>query len=282
MQRIPKTLACLAWPMLVGCAGPQNPSFAVTTTEAKAIIREMKRDPRALERPVIVAGGLFDAGFDVSEIAGALRRMTTGDDMIASATFMSLSTGSFDGCRDHLIRRVEDAFGTTGAQETIEVDVIGFSMGGLVARHASRPRTDGGTRLAIRRLFTISTPHRGARMAGGPTFDSRTIDMRAGSRFLAELDEALPTAEYDLYSYARLGDWIVGIQNTAPPGRTAWWVPTPPLSLAHLGAAGDPRILADIARRLRGESPLTTEPPAPLSRVADKTRNKASPQPAGT
>ena len=60
-------------------------------------------------------------------------------------------------------------------------------------------------------------------MAGGFTFGSRTIDMRAGSKFLAELDEALPSAEYDMYSYARLGDWIVGVENTAPPGRTAWW-----------------------------------------------------------
>ncbi len=282
MSRISITLAGLVWTVLVGCTGPQNPSFAVTTTEAKAVIREMQRDPRALDRPVIIAGGLFDAGFDVSRIAGTLRRMTTGDDMITTATFMSLTTGSFDGCRDHLIRKGEDAFGTTGTQETIEVDVIGFSMGGLVARHASRPRTDGGKRLAIRRLFTISTPHRGARMAGGPTFDSRTIDMRPGSRFLTELDKALPVAEYDMYSYARLGDWIVGVQNTAPPGRTAWWVPTPPLSLAHLGAASDPRILADIARRLRGESPLTTEPPAPPSQLSDKARNEASSPPAGT
>ncbi len=282
MSRLLITLAGLVWTVLVGCTGPQNPSFAVTTTEAKAVIREMKRDPRALDRPVIIASGLFDVGFDVSGLASTLRRMTTGDDMITTATFMGLATGSFDGCRDHLIRKVEDTFGTTGTQETIEVDVIGVSMGGLVARHASRPRTDGGKRLTIRRLFTISTPHRGARMAGGLTFGSRTIDMRAGSKFLAELDEALPVAEYDMYSYARLGDWIVGVENTAPPGRTAWWVPTPPLSMAHVGAADDPRILADIARRLRGELPLTTEPPTSPSQVPDKTRNEASPPPAGT
>ena len=282
MSRIVISLAGLAWAMLCGCAGPQNPSFPVTTTEARAAIREMKRDPRPLDRPLIIAGGLFDAGFDVNRLAGTLRRMTTDDDMITTATFMSLTTGSFDGCRDYLIRKVEETFGATDTRETIEVDVIGFSMGGLVARHASRPRTDGGKRLVIRRLFTISTPHRGARMAGGPTFDSRTIDMRAGSSFLAELDEALPLAEYEMYAYARLGDWIVGVRNTAPPGRTAWWVPTPPLSPAHLGAANDPRILADIARRLRGESPLTTEPPAPLSRGSDKARNTASPRPTGT
>lgn len=269
---------------VLGCAAKQNPSFPVTIAEAKAALREMTRDPQPLDRPVIIAAGLFDAGMDVAEMAGTLRRVTVnGDrDKIVTATFMGLTTGSFDGCRDHLIRKVERTWGRTGTDETIEVDVIGFSMGGLVARHASRPRDDGGKRLVIRRLFTISTPHRGARMAGMPTLDDRAVDMRAGSEFLAELDEALPDADYTMYSYTRLGDWIVGPENAAPPGRDPWWVPTPPMSFSHLGAATDPRIMADIARRLRGEPPLTTEPPAPISEVADKTEITATTGSPGT
>ncbi len=277
----------LAWSapvcaVLAGCATQQNPSFPITTAEAKAALREMRSDPKPLERPVIIAAGLFDAGMDVDQIAGTLRRVTGDNDMVVTATFMSLTTGTFDGCRDHLIEKVERAWGTTETGETIEVDVIGFSMGGLVARHASRPRTDGGTRLAIRRLFTISTPHRGARMAGMPTFDDRTIDMRSGSEFLAELDAALPDADYTMYNYTRLGDWIVGVENAAPPGQTAWWVPTPPASFSHLGAATDPRIMADIARRLRGDPPLTTEPPTPLSEVSGKKEITATTGSEGT
>jgi hypothetical protein len=34
----------------------------------------------------------------------------------------------------------------------------------------------------------------------------------------------------------------------------------------HLTVQEDPRILADIARRLRGEEPFTHAPPAPLPR----------------
>lgn len=281
-MRIVWTAPLLA--MSVGCVARQNPSFPVTTAEAKAALREMRRDPRPLDRPVVIAAGLLDAGMDVSEMAGVLRRVTVnGDrDKIMTATFMSLTTGSFDGCRDHLIEKIERTWGGTGTGETIEVDVIGFSMGGLVARHASRPRTDGGTRLVIRRLFTISTPHRGARMAGMPTFDDRTIDMRAGSDFLTALDDALPAADYTMCSYTRLGDLIVGPENAAPPGRDPWWVPTPPLSFSHLGAATDPRIMADIARRLRGELPLTTEPPAPLSEDAVKTEITATAGSPGT
>ncbi len=268
--------------MLAGCCTRQNPSFPVTTAQAKAALHEMRRDPRPLERPVIIAAGLFDAGMSVDQMAGTLRRVTGDNHMVVTATFMSLTTGSFDGCRDHLIEKVERAWGTTDTGETIEVDVIGFSMGGLVARHASRPRTDGGTRLDIRRLFTISTPHRGARMAGMPSFDDRTVDMRSGSEFLAELDDALPDADYVMYNYTRLGDWIVGAENAAPPGQTAWWVPAPPASFSHLGAATDPRIMADIARRLRGDPPLTTEPPAPLSEVSRKTEITATTGSQGT
>jgi len=33
--------------------------------------------------------------------------------------------------------------------------------------------------------------------------------------------------DYELVPYARLCDTAVGEQNTAPPGYTPWWVPTP-------------------------------------------------------
>ena len=97
-----------------------------------------------------------------------------------------------------------------------------------------------------------------------PTWDKRKIDMRPGSDFLAALDADRAPGDYELLAYTRLGDLIVGAENAAPPGEEAWWVANPPLSFAHLGAANDPRILADIARRLRGEEPISTSPPSPL------------------
>ena len=88
--------------------------------------------------------------------------------------------------------------------------------------------------------------------------------MRAGSAFLAGLDSQLQSLEYELLSYTRLGDMIVGAQNASVPGTSPWWVTNAPFSPAHLAASTDPRILADIARRLRNEEPFTTNPPAPL------------------
>jgi hypothetical protein len=249
-----------------GCSAdrPLNPSFAVPMADAKAALREMCDHPKALDRPVVIVGGIHDPGFVVSRVARSIRRMTEPDELVESVSFFGSGSGTFDGCREHLIESVDTAFGSPGGDVTVEVDVIGFSMGGLVARHAARPRNDGGKRLRIRRLFTISTPHRGARMASLPTLDDRVLDMRAGSAFLAALDEDLVRADYEMFSYARLGDMIVGAENAAPPGRHPWWVANPPLSFAHLSTPHDPRIVADIARRLRGEEPLATLPAAPI------------------
>ncbi|MCH8164791.1 MAG: hypothetical protein IH889_04210 [Planctomycetes bacterium] len=241
-----------------------NPSFGLSITDAKAILRDMRMDPKPLERPVIVAGGIFDPGIIAQGIASKLRRLTTDGDRIISVSFTGFSADTFDECRDRLIEAIERRFPSDNPAETVEVDVIGFSMGGLVARHAARPREVAGKRLNARRLFTISTPHRGARQAGLPTWDQRTIDMRADSAFLGGLDTDLPGAEYELYPYVRLGDMIVGQENAAPVGQTPWWVPNAPFAFAHLWAGSDRRILADIARRLRGEAPFATHPPAAL------------------
>ena len=70
---------------------------------------------------------------------------------------------------------------------------------------------------------------------------------------------------YEIIPYVRLGDWIVGPENAAPrDAAAAYWVPNPPFNSAHWGAPLDPRIVADIARRLRGEAPFTTTQPAAL------------------
>ncbi len=156
------------------------------------------------------------------------------------------------------MQKVHDTVGDT------EVDVVAISMGGLVARYAATPGDQDTAPLAIRRLFTLASPHRGARLARYLHPDPRTRDMRAGSGFLARLDEARDECDYELVPYGRLGDWIVGVENAAPPCTSPWWVSNLPFQDAHSDIARDPRLLADIARRLRGERPWTTEPPSPL------------------
>ncbi len=283
MRTVPLALLISTLVLLTGCANPINPSFDISSRDARKMLREMKQEPKTLERPVVVVAGLLDPGFNVTHIQGVLNGVTDQREMVEIVTFWSLETGTFNGCRDRLVKKIERKFGAGENGETVEVDIIAFSMGGLVARHAARPREDG-PRLKVRRLFTISTPHRGANMASLLVLDARAHDMRQGSEFLQGLDELLPEADYELYSYVRLGDTIVGPENAAPPGHGAWWVPTPAFSFAHLNAASDPRILADIMLRLRGEAPIATTPPAPLEAALapDKTEFSGSAADPGT
>lgn len=249
--------------LLCACARTTNPSFPVSDREATLMLRAMRVDPRPLERPLVIAGGIHDPGRVSRHVVAVMRAVSGPDDQILAVTFVGADDNTFAECRDHLVAAVQAAYPADDPAETVEVDVIGFSMGGLVARAAAAPREDG-RRLVIRRLFTICTPHRGATMAEWPTLDRRVIDMRPGSEFLAGLDAALPASDYELVAYARLDDAIVGTENTAPPGSTPWWVDTPPMTFAHLRAGHDPRILADIARRLRGEPTLTNGVPPPI------------------
>ena len=259
--------------VLTGCAArPVNPSFSTSSADAKQVIREIQDAPVPLDRPVVACAGWADPGFVSAYWPKQIRRaFTDADHETVGVKF----TGryDFDGCRDRLIAAVDAAFPTDDPDWTTEVDVVAFSMGGLVARYAATPpvptsidpeRPSTRRRLKIRRLFTISTPHRGAVLAGVPTPERRIISMRAGSPFLTRLDQNWPDRRYDFVAYTRLHDPIVGTANTAPPGVTPYWVAAPPLARSHQEAYRDPRIVADILRRLRDEVPLTAEKPTPL------------------
>ena len=123
---------------------------------------------------------------------------------------------------------------------------------------------DGQPRLRINRLFTISTPHRGAKLAAAPTLNSAQIDMRIGSPFLQSLENVDKPYARKLYAYVRLGDEVVGEQYAAPAGHELFWLPNLPLQPSHILAPSDPRILADIFRRLRNEPPYARSPAEPL------------------
>jgi hypothetical protein len=307
-SRFPVLLVPLAAALLaLGCAKqPPNPSFNVSNDDAKAALREMSRDAKPLPRPLVVLGGLQDPGIAVSVLCDDFRRLSGDDPRVIGVSFFF--GGNFDNCRKRVIDAVDEAFPSDDPVWTTEVDVVAVSMGGLVARYAAvapasekagasaasdqtttatRAETettnapDGAParRLRIARLFTISSPHRGAALAYLPTLNPLQIDMRAGSKFLRRLDacdglavtdadaslaHTRPATGYELIPYVRLNDMIVGESNAAPTGWTPRWVPAEPFQDSHLFAIADPRIVADIARRLRGEPPLTTDPPAPL------------------
>ena len=259
------SLLCGSFVLNGGCSAdePFNPSFALVYADAKAVLREMQRDPKPLQRPLIVVGGVHDPGFIAPGVVRKLQAVTSCDDRIISVSFFGPGLSTFEACGTHLVDAVEQAFPSPAPDITLQVDVVGFSLGRLVARLPAVPNPPR-PRLPSHLPCPLPPPHRGARLASLPTADQRTIDMRPGSAFLADLDSHLSEADYELLAYTRLGDMIVGPENASPPGMSPWWVANAPFSLAHLAASTDPRIIADIARRLRNEPPFTTPPASPL------------------
>ncbi len=257
------TVVCVLLSLMSACTMPVNPSFTLSLSDARADLRAMCKEPKSLERPVVVLAGFFDPGIASWKAADMLREATGEDDRIISVSFLTTST--FDQCRSRVIEAVEKKFPSDDSTWTVDVDVVGISMGGLVGRYGAALPIDGSDdakRLRVRHLFTIGSPHKGASMAKLPTLDKRQLMMRAGSDFLAHLHAS--DIDYEIVPYVRLGDTIVGVENAAPEGVTPWWVGNEPLELAHMQAFDDPRIIADIARRLRGESTWTMGQPAPL------------------
>ncbi|MFM9957894.1 MAG: hypothetical protein ACKVZJ_07445 [Phycisphaerales bacterium] len=280
--------ACAAvWINLIfsGCSAdrPLNPSFPLTYDAAREDLRRMRANKVALARPVVVAAGIFDPGAGSKWVGDVLREVTTTPEMVVSTGFWGCDT--FDDCAARLVSKLNERFPPSAADpmQTVEVDAVAVSMGGVVSRVAALRRQPDEPaaktpRLNMRRLFTIGSPHHGAEWWDRAPWDQRAMDMRPGGPLLRRLElswkrarergaggtGALDSEAYDVYAYVRLGDQIVGEENAAGPDGRLWWVGNPALEFAHLQAFDDPRILVDIARRLRGEAPFTTEPAAPL------------------
>lgn len=238
----------------------ENPSFPA---DRDTIIRDQDRmrcNPKPLDRPVVVLGGYRSPHIIALALADRLCELTSQ----RIEDFIPL-TFPLRTCFDRITRQVIDAVNehrpSPDPTRTVEVDVVAHSMGGLVARAAAIPSATRPT-LTIRRLMTIGTPHRGARLAERIAPDPASRAMRPGSSFLADLDRALAGAPYELVCYTHLGDRWVGARQTAPPGRIPIWS-AGTSAFSHYSAAADRRILTDIARRLRREPPIAHEGPPP-------------------
>jgi len=265
---IPACLGCLVG-LLQGCATYQtdNPSFEPSIRDAKEQLKAMKAAPVARQRPLVFVGPFFDP-FVAELYALSTYKHYFTDTQMTGVSFTVFDT--FDSCRRKVLKQVDKRFPSDDVLETVEVDVVAFSMGGVVARYAALapdPERGQTRRLKINRLFTIASPHRGAHWAPLGTIIPLAKDMRKDSAFLARLDAALPELDYTLISYIRLGDWIVGEHQTAPPGQTPIWVSNRPFQLAHIQAPSDPRIEADILRQLRGDESAATVPRSPVPGV---------------
>lgn len=240
-----------------------NPDFPISCDEAAADLLRMQRNPMPLRRPVLILAGWRAGAIAMQGLETLLKpACSAGDEDFLTITYPG--AGSIQAACDRVRRAVADR-GWTGRT----LDVVAISMGGLVARCLAQPPDQFGDAPALpfARLFTLATPHRGARLAQYIRPDAAAADMRPGSPFMQRFAAFGLQPQTEFYPYALLRDWWVGARNTAPAGQFPIWAdPTEPLPrlFAHFAINRDPRVLADIARRLRGEPPharRATPPP---------------------
>ncbi|MFE6405633.1 esterase/lipase family protein [Streptomyces sp. NPDC057837] len=139
--------------------------------------------PAEAKPPVVLLHGFIDN----RSVFVLLRRSLAqhGRQQIESLNYSPL-TCDIRAAAELLGRHIEEICERTGARQ---VDVVGHSLGGLIARYYVQ-RLGGDTR--VRTLVTLGTPHSGTRVA--PLANAHPIvrQMRPGSPVLEELTRPAP------------------------------------------------------------------------------------------
>ena len=140
----------------------------------------MSPTPPEASRPVLLVPGFLDGPGSFRSLGRHLRR--EGFDTRAVRLRPRLGT-----CSLHVFARQLAA----EIWPYDEVDIVGFSMGGLVSRLYVQ-RHGGAAR--VRRLITLATPHGGSHLARALP-QQATREMRPGSPFLRDLDSDIERLE---------------------------------------------------------------------------------------
>jgi len=229
---------------------PMQSRLELEPARVQELELEFRSSPQPLARRVVVINGYRSPSFLADRLAGRLAALTSG----CEGDFLTVSAPlgvDIERIADLVVQTVHERWPGAAQGRTIPVDVVGISMGGLVARTAALPeRAAVGKRmLDIHRLMTLGTPHQGARAALLP-LDPALAQMQRGSPLLQRLDEALADAPFSLTCYTHDNDLLVGADRAAPPGRQALWT-SGTLIGSHFTTTSDRAILIDIASRLR-------------------------------
>lgn len=237
-----------------------NPSLPLTREAAAAELEKMAADPKPLRRPVLLLNGWGDWGGNVARLKERYGE-ALDDERIVAVSFPFELT--YEGARAKVLEALEEAYPSDDPRETVEVDAVTLSMGGVVAVYAAGEVPEGAERkrLKLNTLYTIGGPMRGAQAALVPAPDPMLIALNPVLPFMGTIRRMQVERDYEIVSYVRLGDGIVGYDNAAPPGERAYWVSNGPFQDAHNEGLRDDRIHADILSKLRGEEGFTVGAP---------------------
>ena len=235
--------------------------------------------PPTLARPVVVIGGIAEPGFAATYVGRWVKERTGDGRVVAVSPGFSVT---FDGAAEAVVDAVQRYFPSDDPEQTVAVDVIGVSMGGVVARHAAAPGGNLARRLNVAHLYGIASPLSGAAAADflGDLGFGTARAMRSDSPFLRRLAarEQRPDATtYPVVNYARGRDRTVGGGVRLPPHLSGEMVkfPVPWYVLnGHSLAFRDERILGDLLLRLRAEPGTLPATRPAATRAASRPRRR--------
>lgn len=259
------TLAAAAtWPVCRFVRGPEHApedqahERAAAARDALRRVSDQRRQQRGrLDRPVLVLSGYRAPGVMGGNMARRLASL-----LGAPLDDFRMISYPHMGDLDRVARTV-DQIVRREFYSGEEFDVVGISMGGLIARMLAADdyaRERGLQRLRLKNLFTMATPHLGAKIAAHIHVDKAATEMQIGSPRLAWLN-ALPR-DYELHCYAILNDITVGAKQTALHGDSPMWVRGTPL-FSHSLITEHPLVVLDVAARLANLPGVLDRSPAP-------------------
>ncbi|WP_164720936.1 alpha/beta fold hydrolase [Streptomyces sp. W1SF4] len=163
----------------------------------------------------------------------------------------------------HLARRVEELCERSGQER---VDLVGHSLGGLVARYYVQ-RLGGDAR--VRTLVTLGTPHGGTRIA--PFMDAHPLvrQMRPGSEVMAELGAPAPGCRTRFVAFWSEFDALMAPTGTARiehPDLDATNVQV--TGIGHLALPVHPTVVTAVRRTLDGPLRAADGTPRPADSAA--------------
>jgi pimeloyl-ACP methyl ester carboxylesterase len=239
---------------------PENEAYPHTNTQVRKILGEMSKVAKVAQRPVFICCGYHSPRAQGQSLRLLLLKYTSKKSpvFVLSYTTKTSMPAIITSARKQMEKYLPGVL-----HGEIEFDLVGVSMGGLVARVLAAKEgieCEGGVTpferpLGVRRIFTLASPHRGALLAEKIRPNSAARDMRPGSRFLKHLDEQLAHRDFELTCYSRIKDGWVGATRSSPPGFGVVWTPGLVWG-SHFTVSFDARVLADVCRHLRGEEPL--------------------------
>ncbi|MFD3959083.1 MULTISPECIES: esterase/lipase family protein [Streptomyces] len=215
-------------------------------------LRPLPGSPDA-ERPVVLLHGFIDNRSVFVLLRRALARH--GRRHLASLNYSPL-TRDLRTAAELLGRHVEEVCARTGQRE---VDIVGHSLGGLIARYYVQ-RLGGDHR--VRTLVTLGTPHGGTAVAPGAGIHPIVRQMRGGSPLIEELRRPAPGCRTRFVSFwGELDQVMVPVETACVDHPDLDAVNVRVTGIGHLALPVHPAVATAVREAL--ESQQTREGTAP-------------------